>query len=223
MSLLTAAFREQVKKTKDIAQQSEMTYSISYPTGFLNLDFANGFVQTVGGVPRFELGFTDGSINMIISDSGLGKTTLASQIACNMVRNFRTSAIFYEEAEVGTNIERIRRLSGFTEEEFKNRFIIRDAGITIESIYERAKMIHDIKIANPDEYTYDTGIKDPFGKSVIKYEPTIMILDSLKLISRSSSVTMADAVVVQSVSSESVYSGIKTHDSAEACRADDTA
>ena len=90
MTLLSQAFREQVKQTKDIAQTNEMTYSVSYPTGFLNLDFANGFIQNVNGVLRYELGLTDGSINMIISDSGVGKTTLTTQIASNIIKRFKT-------------------------------------------------------------------------------------------------------------------------------------
>lgn len=182
MSLLTAAFREQVKKTKDIAQQSEMTYSTSYSTGFLSLDFANGYVQQINGKPKFELGFSDGSINMIISDSGLGKTTLTGQMACNMIRQFPNSAIFYEQAEIGTNLERIRRLSGFTEEEFERRFIIRDAGITIESIYERIRMIHDIKVNNKDDYIYDTGMCDYHGKAIYKFTPTVVIVDSVSMV-----------------------------------------
>jgi len=183
MSILAAAFREAVKKTKDYSQINEMNYSISYPTGFLNLDFANGYIQNVNGKLRYELGITDGSINMIISDSGLGKTTLATQIACNIARRFKSSTIFYEQAEVGTNIQRIKNLSGFqTDEEFRNRFVIRDAGITTESIFERIKMIHDIKLENKDEYLYDTGLIDMASKPIFKFEPTIMIVDSLKLV-----------------------------------------
>ena len=180
-STLASAFREQVKQTKDISQINEMTYSVSYPTGFLNLDFSNGYIQEVNGVKRFELGVSDGSLNMLISDSGVGKTTLATQIACNIIKNFNTSCIFYEQAEVGTNIQRIKNLSGFSDDEFKSRFIVRDAGITTESIYKRAKMIHDIKVNNPEKYTYDTGIVYD-GKPVIKFEPTIIIIDSVKMV-----------------------------------------
>ena len=183
MTMLSTVFREAVKKTKDISQINEMNYSVSYPTGFLNLDFANGYIQEVNGELKYELGISDGSINMIISDSGVGKTTLCTQIACNIAKQFRTSTVFYEQAEVGTNIQRIRNLSGFaTDEEFRNRFIIRDAGITIESIYDRIKMIHDIKVDSSDDYIYDTGMVDMGGNEIYKYEPTIMIVDSVKMV-----------------------------------------
>lgn len=185
MGFLSAAFRENVKKTKDIAQINEMTYTVSYPTGFLPLDFANGYCMETKSQPgeiKYQLGIADGSINMIIADSGVGKTTFACQAACNIIRPFKTSTIFFEEAEVGANIPRIKALSGFSDEEFKDRFIIRDSGITTESLYRRVKMVYDMKMEHYDEYAYDTGLIDDDGKPVIKLEPTIFVIDSIKMI-----------------------------------------
>ena len=183
MTLLSQAFRAQVKQMKDYSQKNEMTYSVSYPTGFLNLDFANGYIQEVNGKYLYEIGIADGSINMIISDSGVGKTTICTQIAANIVKRFKTSTVFYEQAEVGTNIQRIKDLSGFkTDKEFSDRFIIRDAGITIESIFDRVKMVHDIKVNNQSEYLYDTGMIDARGEPIYKFEPTIFIVDSVKMV-----------------------------------------
>lgn len=183
MTLLANAMRERFAKSKDYSQKNEMTYSVSYPTGFLNLDAANGYVQEVNGKLRYELGLCDGSINMIISDSGLGKTTLCTQIAANMCRQFKTTTIFYEQAERGTNIQRIKNISGFSDDsEFAGRFVIRDAGITIESVYERVRMIHDIKIENREKFLYDTGMKDYLNNPVYKFEPTIIIVDSVKMV-----------------------------------------
>ena len=181
-TLLAQAFREQVKQTKDISQINEMTYSVSYPTGFLNLDFANGYIQEIDNKKRFELGISDGSLNMLISTSGLGKTTIATQIACNIIKPFSSSCIFYEQAEVGTNIQRIKNLTGYTDKEFSNKFIIRDSGITTESIFKRVKMIHDIKVRDPESFTYDTGIRDLKNNPVIKFEPTVVLIDSVKMV-----------------------------------------
>ena len=183
MTMLATAFREAVKQTKDITKMNEMNYSVSYPTGFLNLDFANGYIQEVNGKLRYELGISDGSINMLIGESSTGKTSLLITIACNIVRRFKTSAVFFEQAEVGTNIQRIKNLSGFTtDEEFSKRFIVRDAGITIESVYDRVKMIHDIKVNNPNQYLYDTGLVDMMGNEIFKFEPTVVIIDSVKMV-----------------------------------------
>jgi RecA/RadA recombinase len=181
MSLLANSFRAQVKQTKDISQINEMTYSISYPTGFFNLDMANGYVQDTANGKHFELGISDGSINMLISDSGVGKTTLATQIAWNIVKRFSNACVFYEQSEVGTNIQRLKNLTGLDNQSFNDRFIVRDAGITTESIYRRVKMIHDIKVDNASEYTYDTGLIDDRGDKVFKYTPTVVIVDSVKL------------------------------------------
>jgi RecA/RadA recombinase len=181
MSLLANSFRAQVKQTKDISQINEMTYSISYPTGFFNLDMANGYVQDTANGKHFELGISDGSINMLISDSGVGKTTLATQIAWNIVKRFSNACVFYEQSEVGTNIQRLKNLTGLDNQSFNDRFIVRDAGITTESIYRRVKMIHDIKVDNDSEYTYDTGLIDDRGDKVFKYTPTVVIVDSVKL------------------------------------------
>lgn len=183
MTLLSQAFRAQAKQTKDISQTNEMIYSVCYPTGFLNLDFANGFIQEVNGQLKFELGLSDGSINMIISDSGVGKTTLSTQIAANIIKRFKTSVVFYEQAEVGTHIQRIKDLSLFdNEEDFFNRFIVRDGGITIESVYKRVKMVHDIKVNNKEEYLYFTGMNDINGNPIYKFEPTIFIIDSVAMV-----------------------------------------
>ena len=109
----------------------------------------NIIITDINGKIKYELGISDGSMNMIISDSGVGKTTIATQIATNIIKPFKTSCIFYEQAEAtGTNIQRLKNLTGMDDQEFENRFIVRDSGITTESIYARTKMIYDIKVNN---------------------------------------------------------------------------
>ena len=183
MTMLATIFREQMKKTKDLSKMSEMTYSVSYGTGFLPLDYATGYVQEVNGMYKFELGLSDGSINTLIGQSGVGKTSLLIAMACNIIKPFRTSSIFVEQAEVGTNIQRIKNLSGIRDDNgFVDRFIVRDAGITVESIFQRVKSIHDIKMSHKDQYLYDTGMVDMNGKPIYKFEPTVFIVDSVKLV-----------------------------------------
>lgn len=182
MTLLANAFREQVKKTKDISMINEQQHSVAYSTGFLALDFLNGSILNINGKKYYEVGIVDGSINAIIARSGAGKSTFCIQAAANIVRPFETSTVFMDNAEVGFLKSRAMQLSGFDKDEFARRFIMRDAGITTETVYERVKMIHDIKVSDMDNYTYDTGIIDEYGKPIIKFEPTVYILDSLKAI-----------------------------------------
>lgn len=182
MTLLSQAFRAQAMKTKDISIINEQQHSVAYSTGFLPIDFLNGYILNIKNRKYYEVGIIDGSINAVIARSGAGKSTICLQWAGNMIRPFNTSCVFMDNAEGGMLVTRARQLANMDEEGFKDRFILRDAGITTESIYDRVKMIHDIKISNPEEYTYDTGIIDEYGKPVIKFEPTVYILDSLKAI-----------------------------------------
>ena len=177
MTLLSAAFREQVKKTKDISMINEQQHSIAYSTGFLNIDFLNGTILDINDKKYFQVGIVDGSINAVIALSGEGKSTICTQWASNIIRPFPTACVYMDNAESGFLRSRAMQLSGFSKEEFQRRFIMRDAGITTESIYDRIRLIHDIKVDNPEEYTYDTGIKDEYGKTIIKFEPTVYILD----------------------------------------------
>lgn len=182
MTLLSAAFREQVKKTKDISMINEQQHSIAYSTGFLPIDFLNGTILKINDRKYFEVGIIDGSINAVIARSGAGKSTICAQWAANIVRPFNTSCVFMDNAEGGMMLSRVQQLSGFSQEEFQRRFILRDAGITTETIYDRIKLIHDIKVDNADEYVYDTGVIDEYGRPIVKFEPTVYILDSLKAI-----------------------------------------
>lgn len=184
MTMLATLFREKMRETKDYTKTSEMTFSVSYGTGLLPLDYALGYIQeTTDDICTYELGIADGSINTLIGNSGTGKTSLLVAIACNIAKRFETSAIFMDQAEVGSHIMRLKNITDIRNNvDFLNKFIIRDAGITTESIYRRVKAIHDIKTANPKKYLYDTGIVGLDGKNVMKFEPTIYIVDSLKLV-----------------------------------------
>ena len=75
--------------------------------------------------------------------------------------------------------DRLQDLSGFNSEEFARKIKMRNAGITIENTYKRIKVIHDIKINNPDKFKYDTGLVDCFGQPIQKFQPTVYLLDSI--------------------------------------------
>lgn len=182
MTLLSQAFRAQALKTKDISMMNEQQHSVAYSTGFLPIDFLNGFILNINDKKYYQVGIIDGSINAVIARSGAGKSTICLQWAANIVRPFNTSCVFMDNAEGGMLLSRAMQLANMNKDEFQKRFILRDAGITTESVYDRVKMIHDIKVDNPNEYIYDTGITDEYGKPILKFEPTVYILDSLKTI-----------------------------------------
>jgi RecA/RadA recombinase len=188
MSLLAENFRRMVEKDKDPNMKIEAKCGVGYSTGFLNFDFMNGSVVHVKNAEHnidynyYSIGIADGSLITFIGRSGCGKSTMITQMAANIVRQYKTSTIFEDSIEGGMTWPRRETLSGFHDEELHGRYIVRDTGINAENFYKRIKMIYDMKMQDPDSYSYDTGLLDNFGNKLIALEPTIYILDSLALI-----------------------------------------
>lgn len=187
-SLLSDMFREKVSKM-GYDMRNEAVPAIGYPTGFLNFDYLNGYIATEKNPETeeyeeyYNLGIEDGSYVSFIANTGVGKSTLVCQIAANIARRFETTTIFEDMIEAtGMNDSRRLELSKFTEDEYKKRYIIRNTGVTTESIYARIKMIHDLKIEHPEDFLYDTGRRDLQGKPIMKLEPTIYIIDSIAML-----------------------------------------
>ena len=184
--MLSTLFREKVSKLKDYRMKTETEFDVGYSTGFLNFDFKNGTVIHVKTEDKdfkyYSIGITDGSMVMVIGRSGCGKTTFILQAAANIIRPFKTSCIFFDEIEAGATTARKEMLTKFYGEEFKNRVISRNSGITAENFFERVKMIYDLKMENRSDYEYDTGLYDTSGNRIYKLEPTVYMLDSLALL-----------------------------------------
>lgn len=186
-SLLATQFRKCMAKNKDFRMSSEAEFDVQYPTGFLNFDFLNGSCVEVRSeehnLDYYSIGIADGGISMFIGRSGCGKTTFVIQAAGNIVRDFESSVIYHDDIEGGITDQRMQTLLGFESyDEFKERYIRRNAGITAENFYNRIKTIQDIKLENREELTYDTGLYDTSGNKIYKMEPTIYILDSLAML-----------------------------------------
>lgn len=187
-SLLSDMFREKVSKM-GYDMRNEAVPAIGYPTGFLNFDYLNGYIaveknpETDDYEEYYNLGIEDGSYVSFIANTGVGKSTLVCQIAANIARRFETTTIFEDMIEAtGMNDARRLELSKFSEDEYRKRYIIRNTGVTTESIYARIKMIHDLKIEHPEDFLYDTGRRDLQGKPIMKLEPTIYIIDSIAML-----------------------------------------
>jgi RecA/RadA recombinase len=187
-SSLSAMFRNAVASNKDLRMSVEAKPDVGYPTGFLNFDFMNGYIYHVGGEnpdtsnDYYSIGISDGSMVMVIGRTGCGKSTFCAQMGANIVRPFPNASIFEDSLEGGMLDSRRQQLSGFYGEEYKKRYIIRNTGINAENFFKRIKMIHDMKIANPDKFMYDTGKCDMYGKPIHAFEPTVYILDSIAMI-----------------------------------------
>ena len=188
LSLLADKFREKMSKSKDMKMQ-EGQASIGYPTGFLNFDFLNGCIsyglnkQSGDRHKYYSVGISDGCMVMFIGRTACGKTTLAIQMAANIIRPYKTSCIFHDDVEGGgSNYSRRKVLTKMSDEALEDRYIFRNSGVTLENLYERIKAIHDLKIENREAFEYDTGMFDSFGNRIYKLEPSVYLLDSLAMV-----------------------------------------
>jgi len=184
-SLLTEVFRSKVAKM-GLAMSSEAVPDILYPTGFPTLDYLNGYIaqqlntKTGELEDYYNLGITDGSYVCLVANTSVGKSTLANQIIANIARPYPKASIMVDDIESGMTEVRRRYLSKFSKNDFDDRYIIRNSGITIENIYQRIKTLSDIKTKErPQDYIYDSGRKDLDGKPIIKMFPTLYLIDSI--------------------------------------------
>lgn len=187
MSFLIDAYRQKVAKEKDKRLSEEAGSDVAYSTGFLALDFLNGTMVHVKNEEKnykyYSCGIADGSIVMVIGRSGCGKTTFVEQMAANIVRPFDNGLIYEDNIEGGIIETRRVELSGFTPQELKDRYVVRNSGISNETVFQRIRMIYDLKMANRSELEYDTGLEDIHGNRIFKMVPTVYILDSLAMLS----------------------------------------
>ena len=186
MGLLAERFRAQMAKTKD-PRMNEAVADVMYSTGFLPLDYLNGYkvhVKKPNGEEFWynAVGQVDGSSTMLISRPGAGKTTIALQMAANIIRRFPNAVMFYDDIEGGSNIARREILTQFSPEEMEQRIIYRNTAVSAENFYERIAMIYDEKLSHKDEYEYNTGLLDSRGNEIYKLIPTVYILDSLAML-----------------------------------------
>ena len=170
-------------KRKD---EKEAEADIAYPTGFLTFDYLNGSTVHVKSndmdFTYDSVGIIDGSMVYAIGRSGCGKTTLLLQWAGNIIRPFKQSAIYYDNIEGGVTDSRKFKLLKMDNNYIEDHLIERNTGISAENLYERVKVIHDLKLENREEFEYDTGKYDADGNKIIKFVPTVYILDSLAML-----------------------------------------
>ena len=158
MSLLVQNFRKKANACKDKRMSSEKNFDVGYPTGYLAFDFQNGVKVSVKNeqvdFTYNSIGIVDGSFNLFIGRSGCGTSTIAKQMAANIIRPFPLGSIFEDSVEGGITHRRNEILTGFNPDEIQERLLIRNAGVTCESFYKRIKLIYDIKTSHVEEYKY---------------------------------------------------------------------
>lgn len=162
-------------------------YDVAYPTGFLNFDHLNGYnLNTFNDkgelVPTKHIGLLDGSYNLLIGRSGSGKSTFAVQAGANIISQFEDAEMMIQSMEGGITVPRLETLTGYVGNELFNRISIKNSGITAESIYDDIYSIYETKIKNKEKFLYDTGMRDSTGNPIMKFTPTVMVIDSIALL-----------------------------------------
>ena len=186
MSLLADRFRAQMAKNKD-PRMNEALADIMYSTGFLPLDYLNGYKVHVKKPNKEEfwynaVGITDGSSTTFVGRPSSGKTTIALQMAANIVRRFPQAVIFYDDIEGGSNAARREILTKFGPEDIDSKLIYRNQSVSAENFFERIDYIYNEKLSHKDDYEYNTGLLDSRGNEIYKLIPTVYILDSLAML-----------------------------------------
>lgn len=172
--------------------------NIGIPTGFLPLDYRNGYKMKVyddndNVIHEYNnIGVFCGSFNTIIGKTGTAKTTLAVQMAANLSRYTnrkygKYAEIYHFDAEQASNYTRIKNITGMTISELDKCFHMTQEVNRIEDIYEMMLKIAMMKETYKEQFTINTGIKNEFNEDVTMYVPTVLIVDSLP------SITTADS------------------------------
>jgi RecA/RadA recombinase len=158
----------------------------SYPLGFPILDQQLGFVQHIeledGSIhEQIRLGVPAGTFTQFIGPSSSGKTAAAIQAAWNIVEPYGEEAVvLHFDAEVATEPQRILDLTGINVDTYRTRYkLFKDQSkMTFEATLEIINELCKKKDSDKSRYTYNTGFKDIYGRDIIHYVPTAVIIDS---------------------------------------------
>ncbi len=155
---------------------------VTYSTGILPLDYANGFWQEVRdekGNSRMVpiLGIRGGSFTGIMGNTGTGKTTLADQMAFNMIKSFDDSLMIHIDAERTALKQRLVRITGTDMDD--ERLILKNENTSIEDVLEMFTQICEAKEGGGDDFKYEIKNMSYDGKPFKMYIPTVIIIDSL--------------------------------------------
>ena len=188
MGLLTNALRDEFKSTKCGTEYTVPTICC----GIDVLDYRNGKVTiNDNGEEEFVLGFDCGKIIQLIGKSGSSKTTLAIQMAYNMIKPFAEGTVVHKDFERSTTIERLMNLTGAeSEEELKSFYIHHIKDICTEEAFDTVKAIKNTKLGkgagkgkNATKYDQDLidslTYENPWKPGHTLLVPTVYLIDSL--------------------------------------------
>lgn len=104
-------------------------------------------------------------------------TTLADQIAFNIIKNFEDGLLYHIDAERTALRQRMIRVMGTDMED--ERVHIKKENTSIEDVLEMIDKICSLKEAGGDIYKYTPPIHAYNGKTFKVYIPTVLVIDSI--------------------------------------------
>lgn len=183
---LLSKLREKTKKKGTfLSTQSPVAYSCGFPT----LDYRNGCLvesrddDEVVIDERESVGIVGGSFITTVGKSGVAKTTLMIQTGANIVRKFQNGLLVIYDLEQSLTMTRIKNITSLTQRELADKVVLRQEKNYIEDIFTGIMDIANEKEANKQDYLYETGLLDEFGKPIVAYEPTFILIDSIPTLS----------------------------------------
>lgn len=157
-----------------------------HKTGFAVFDHYFGAVINVhdkdGKIIRQEprVGQAAGTFNLIIANTGAGKTTFAAQVAANIMRQYPYSNVIHFDCEERFDVSRCETITKLPAVYFENdRYMIRTGAVGLDVIQEMIVKTYVSKKKLKDELMVDSGFNDEFGRPVRIFMPTIIIIDSM--------------------------------------------
>jgi RecA/RadA recombinase len=168
---LTDAFRDTIEK-EGLGEES--LFTPAHPTGIDLFDYRNGRLE----LGEEKLGVDGGKVFTVIGKSGVGKSTLAIQMAGNIVKPYEHGQVIHLDYERATTRARIQQVTRWSDELIKQKYVLMNRKIYSETLYKMAKSIAEIKTKNFDALKIDTGLVDDKGKPVYTLPPTVILVDS---------------------------------------------
>lgn len=159
-------------------------------TGFHLFDYYFGSVINIhnelGEIIKQEprVGQAAGVFNLVIGNSGSGKTTIVVQFSGNIIRQFKFANIIHYDCEQRFDISRAETITQLPAHYFQDtghgaRYVIKSGAVGLDTMQEAIVKIYVSKMKMKDQLMVPSGFNDEFGKPVMIFEPTIIIIDSI--------------------------------------------